>query len=218
MIATPTTTPARRRATTPTRRWRRAMLVLLQVAAGGWITAAATEAILGAHALGSSDTGLRRAAVTMSQFIDDEVLVPCALAVTYTGIMLALLTPWGLVRHKWIAVKLTITIVGLIFGTVWLGGWLADAVRATDTGELGPIVPEIIGGWILVAFLVFTLWIGVTKPWGQLNKHHRKPNAEQRQWIWVLALLVPILDTVLGLYGVAMLVFAVGYAVGRRLK
>lgn len=167
--------------------------------------AAVAESMLIFHGMKLKAEGRLRAA-EFSLFLDDELLVPCAVAVTYSGIMLATLMPWGL-RRTWVTVKLVGTIVGLIFGTVWLGGWLDEIVSAAGNGERGPVWAEMIGGWVLVAGLAIIGWIGIAKPWAK----RAGTGTERRSWVWAIAVATPVIDVALGLYGLLMLVVIIGY-------
>jgi hypothetical protein len=190
-------------------RWRQLLLGIHLISAGGWIIAAVAESMLIFHGRSMDAVGRLRAA-EFSLFLDDELLVPCAVVVTYSGIMLATLMPWGL-RRTWVTVKLVGTIVGLIFGTVWLGGWLDEVVNAAQNGDSGPVWAEMIGGWVLVAGLAVIGWIGITKPWAK----RAGTGTERRSWVWAIAVASPVFDVAFGLYGILMLAVLIGYGLLR---
>src|SRR6476661_386440 len=100
---------------TPPRRLRprtRKLLLTLHVAASvgllGTDSAVLLLAVEGAR--GADPAGTYPAA----QLIGSLLLVPLALTALLTGIVLGLLTPWGLLRHWWVALKLALTTAGAV--------------------------------------------------------------------------------------------------------
>jgi len=105
-----------------------------------------------------------------AQLIGSLVLVPAALLSLATGVLLGLLTPWGLLRHWWVTVKLALTTAGAVLSLVVL----APALTALADGAGGSsslaqrleLVPD--SGAASVVLLV-TLVLSVYKPFGRIR-------------------------------------------------
>lgn len=122
-----------------------------------------------------------------SSYTAIRIIVPVTVSVLslgmlVTGILLAITTKWGLVRHKWVLVKFTIGIILTILVYVALLPGVddipttldgsADAVRETLTTVRAnlPYPP-------IVSFLAlsFALFLSVFKPWGKTRWGSRRP-------------------------------------------
>ncbi|MEU2613973.1 hypothetical protein ABZ570_20670 [Micromonospora sp. NPDC007271] len=153
---------------------RKALLTLHLVTSLGWL-----GADLGLLALGVA--GLRGA--------DPEVVYPAAgLLVTYLfaplsvlvwliGLASALLTPWGLLRWRWVLVKFVITtaMLGLVLllltPTVRRLGELGPDLAARDRLDL--VVPPAVSSTLLIVTTVLSTY----KPWGRLVPARLSPPA-----------------------------------------
>ena len=127
----------------------------------GWMGAGAANVVLAVTAL----TVPRETARICYQLIDriDAVLViPAAFGALLSGVLLGLLTPWGLARHWWVLVKLVLTVAVIVFSTLGVGVWVLESIE-----EPGPAAwPLVWGGAAnLAAFLLMT-WASIGKPWG----------------------------------------------------
>ncbi|GLZ49889.1 hypothetical protein Acsp06_60740 [Actinomycetospora sp. NBRC 106375] len=94
--------------------------------------------------------------------IDMVLVIPAAFGALATGVVLGLLTPWGLARHWWVLVKLVLTVAVIVFSTLGVGVWVLESIERP-----GPAAwPLVWGGAAnLVAFLLMT-WASIGKPWG----------------------------------------------------
>ena len=192
---------------------RQLMVTLHVLTTVGWMTMALAQTALIMHAIGTSDKQTQRAALTMTQFLDEQVLEPAAVATAYTGLMLSALTSWGLFRFRWVAIKFAITVGGLYLGIWWLGHWLDEAVLANENGGIGPIKHSVVWGCALIAAMAFAAWLAVAKPWGQLRTNQRaRRQPETHSAVWIAALLVPFVDYALHQQGLLMLATVVAYA------
>jgi hypothetical protein len=108
-------------------------------------------------------------------------IVPLALASVAIGIINASGTPWGLMRHYWVLVKLVLTIVAAAVllheaGTV---AGLADAATSRpDPRELSSTLPHSIGGLIVLSTTVI---LSVFKPRGLTRYGWRKQQQRRPQ-------------------------------------
>ena len=135
----------------------------------------------------------RNAATAMAHVLDGRLLGPMADASAFTGIMLAVGTPWGFFRHWWVLTKFAITLVQLYLGIFLLSPALNDSVTA------GPSLPQVVGTAMMASAIAFQGWLSVAKPWGKIRAPHRAMPGTAPPWIFVA--------TVVG--GLADLAFAV---------
>lgn len=149
----------------------------------GWL-----GAIIGfiAHAvagLASQDVQIVRAAYLMMDLTGWFVLVPLSFASLLTGIVQSLGTAWGLFRHYWIIVKLSITVfatVVLLIYTRTLDNLASAAANANfsvaDLGghHHGGAASPVIHAGIALLLLVACVLLSVYKPWGKTAYGQRK--------------------------------------------
>ena len=105
-----------------------------------------------------------------AQLIGSLLLVPAALLSLTTGVLLGLLTPWGLFRHWWVTAKLLLTTAGAVLSLVVL----TPALTGLADASAGPVPLsqrlELVrdsGAASLV--LLVTLVLSVYKPFGRIR-------------------------------------------------
>jgi hypothetical protein len=141
-------------------RWRQALVFLHVISSVSWMTAAAALAIL--LGLSRADPGAATAAVAMAHHLDLYLLAVAANASATTGFVLAWTTPWGLVRHWWVAAKAAITLVQLYAGIAILSPVLDDLARGAE-----PAPAALVAGTVAMAGAVAVqAFLSVAKPWG----------------------------------------------------
>lgn len=136
----------------------------------GWFGAVAAYLALDVSTVASQDPAMLRAAYLGMEVIVRAVIVPLAVASLLTGILISLGTRWGLFRHYWVVISLTLT----VFATVVL--WLETSTVAvyartaadpsTSVAELdamGSTLLHSIGGMVV---LLVILVLNVYKPRG----------------------------------------------------
>jgi uncharacterized membrane protein len=105
--------------------------------------------------------------------IDDFLIKPAAATTFSSGVLICLLTNWGVFRHRWIVVKLVLTLGALVFGTLCLGPWLkelslitaADRLAVLDDGGYSRTFRLGAASAILQSVLLFVLvLISIFKP------------------------------------------------------
>ena len=113
----------------------RALIVLAHVLASvGWFGAVAVFLALAMWGL-SGDATAAQAAGPAMQLATVWIIVPLGLASPLTGVLLSLGTPWGLVRHYWVAFKLAMTAASMTLLIVHL-----QPVRAAaEAAHLGDV-------------------------------------------------------------------------------
>jgi hypothetical protein len=128
---------------------------------------------LGVAGLRGSDP---RTVYPAADLLGGALLVPLALAALVSGAALGLLTPWGLLRHWWVTVKLVLTTAGAVLALVVLTPALGDAAQAVRSGNALPTAQRLelvrdAGAASVV--LVSTVALSVAKPFGRLRR--RRP-------------------------------------------
>ena len=138
-----------------------------------WIGAAVCLALMNAFMKASDGTELYGINLSM-KFIDDLIIVPGAIGSLLTGLLYAIFTNWGWLKHNWIIIKWLINIFGVIFGTFWLGPWVNGLAPISKTQGLGALSnPAYLNNHHMVLFwgtfqlltLVFAVFISTLKPW-----------------------------------------------------
>jgi hypothetical protein len=102
--------------------------------------------------------------------------VPLALLALTSGLALGLLTPWGLVRYWWVAIKLALTVAGTVLALLVLVPTLGTAATAAATGaplssayRLGLVRDTAAASTVLIT----TVLLAVYKPFGRLRGRAR---------------------------------------------
>lgn len=148
-------------------RWRKALLTLHVVTAVGWLGVDLVLLTLGVAGLSGVDPAVVYPAVGL---IGRVLFVPLSVLAWLVGMITALLSPWGLVRHWWVAVKLTITTVmlGLVL--------LALYPNLTDAWVLGAALPDrerldlVMAPAVSSTLLVIATVLSTFKPWGRTRR------------------------------------------------
>jgi hypothetical protein len=150
-------------------RWRKALLVTHVVTSVGWLGADAVLLVLGIAGL--SGNGADPAVVyPAAELVCLTLIVPLSLLAWLTGVLCALGTRWGLLRHWWVTVKLAVTTVMAVLVLVALTPGVraaADAAESLSTQERGQfLVPPSVA----CTLLVFNAVLSVYKPWGRVRR------------------------------------------------
>lgn len=189
MTTSATTTRSRTAGTTTRPMWpmgrrlRRSVLVLHILSAGSWVGIDVLVAVL--VYLGM--TAEPSTAALAYQALGAVVVWPmlgAALATLATGLLLGLGTKWGLVRYRWVLVKLVITIALTVLVVVALRPSMPEAVEygeqlgagiapTRDVSDL--IFPPVVS---LVA-LSFATTLSVFKPWGRTRQRRPEPRGRR---------------------------------------
>src|SRR5687767_5512174 len=135
----------------------------------GWVGAVLVFLALASIALISEDEQTVRGAYLVMAPAAWLVLVPLAHAALVSGIALSLGTPWGLIRHYWVALTLVITAFSTVILLIYMNTFRQMAGLAADPViELGlvrnpsPLLHAILA---LVLLLTATV-LAIYKPFG----------------------------------------------------
>jgi hypothetical protein len=156
-------TPPRRLAP----RWRKLLLTTHIGSSVGLLGTDATVVLLAATGAGGHDPAVVYPA---AQLIGSLLLVPAALLSLLTGVLLAVLTPWGLFRHWWVAVKLALTSAGAVLALVVLTPTLSGLADAPGPIALAQRLELVRDSGAASLVLVGTLVLSVYKPFGRVRR------------------------------------------------
>jgi hypothetical protein len=143
---------------------RKAVLTAHVVTAVGWLGAEVIVLALAAAGLGGADPAVVYPAIGL---IGVPLLVPLALTAWAIGVVSGLGTPWGLVRYRWVLVKLVSTtvmaalVVFALRPTLVLAADLGAALPAAERQQL------VIASTVATTLLVLNTAVSVYKPWGR---------------------------------------------------
>lgn len=150
----------------------------------GWLGAVAGFLALAVAGLTSPEVQMLRAAYLAMEPITRFVIVPLALGSVLTGLVQALGTQWGLLRHYWVVVKLLLTIVAtlvLLKYTRTIGhmaGMAADETAPSAALRSLAGSPVLHASGALLVLLITTV-LSVYKPRG-MTPYGRRKHREHR--------------------------------------
>ena len=149
----------------------------------GWLGAVFVFLALAVIGLISQDERTVRGAYLLMAPAAWCVLIPLAHASLLSGIALSLGTTWGLFRHYWVVLKLTITVFATVILLIYMGtfrqmaGVAADpVVELAAVRNASPMVHAILALILLLAATV----LGVYKPFG-MTAYERRIQARHRR-------------------------------------
>jgi len=151
------------------RRARTALLTLHVVMSVGWLWLDGSLVALEAVRLFHNNPVVKGDATTATAVIV-WVLIPVVFMSLASGLVLALFTPWGLVRHWWVLVKCGIAAVLTITGSMLLLPRIQG--MAAGMGDLAELRTLIARSCALILLIVAT-GLSVMKPWGQTPRGRR---------------------------------------------
>ena len=149
----------------------------------GWIGAVLAFLALALIGLTSEDEATVRGAYLVMAPAAWFVLVPLAHASLLSGIAISLGTPWGLIRHYWVVLKLLITAFATVILLIYMGTFRQMAGLAADPiVDLGLVrnPSPVLHAILALALLLIATVLGVYKPFGMTPYGSRKQAAERR--------------------------------------
>jgi hypothetical protein len=156
-------------------RLRKFALTVHVVSSAGWIGAVAAFLALAVTGLSSDDEQLVRGVYRATELITWYVLIPLSFVSLISGIVQGLGTPWGVLLHYWVVVKLVLTVVATVVlllqvePIVYIGG-LAEETTL-ETAKLDDIRSSLVlhaTGGLLV--LLGAAVLSIYKPKGRTRR------------------------------------------------
>lgn len=154
-------------------RWRKAVLTVHVITAVGWLGTDLVQVTLGIAGLAGADPAVVYPAMGL---VGTVLFVPLSALVWLVGVVNAAVTPWGLMRHWWVVVKLALTTLMLVLVMFALRPTLSAAL------ELGAALPDaertqlVIAPSVSSTLLVIATVVSTYKPWGR-TRWRARPQA-----------------------------------------
>ncbi|MGH7481821.1 MAG: DUF2269 domain-containing protein [Longimicrobiales bacterium] len=148
----------------------------------GWIGAVIAYLALGVSAVSSQDALTVRAAWIAMEVTGWFAIVPLALAALLTGLVMSLVTPWGLFRHYWVLTTLVLTILSTLVLLLHMPtvSAMADVARAADGADLRRLGGDLLHPGIGLVVLLAIAVLNVYKPRG-LTRYGWRKQYERRE-------------------------------------
>lgn len=155
-------------------RLRKSVLVVHILAAGAWIGIDVIVAVLAVAGWLGEDPAMRGVAYqALGRFVVGPMLT-AGLVCLASGLVLGLGSKWGLIRYRWVAVKLVLNVALCTLIVVLLRPGMAEvrangqalSAGAPTTGDLsGLFFPPAVS----LTALTIAITLSVFKPWGRLR-------------------------------------------------
>jgi hypothetical protein len=148
-------------------RWRKAVLTLHVVTAVGWLGVDLVLLTFGIVGLTGADPDLVYPAQSL---IGRLLFTPLSVLVWLIGVVNAIFTPWRLLKHWWVVVKLLLTTLMLVLVLFLLYPGL------TEAGELAADLPRpdqinmVVAPSVSTSLLIFATVLSTYKPWGRVRR------------------------------------------------
>ena len=157
---------------------RKAVLTAHVSSSVGWLGAIAAFLALSIAGLTRQDVQLVRAVELGMVWIGWTVLVPLSFASLFTGLLQALGTEWGLLRHYWVVAKLLMNVFANVVLLMFVQSLGSPSYARSDAPPVHAVVA-------LVLLLLATI-LSVYKPRGVTpygwRKQRERRLAAQRRW------------------------------------
>lgn len=159
-------------------RTQRRLLVTLHVALSvGWLGVSMVMLTLAITARASQPGGPARSAYWAMRLLADVLLIPLSLSVLLIGLAVAAISPWGLLRHRWVLVKLIATCAAVTLSLLALPAMTRiayqDAAWHALAAERDAGTRLIIASSVSVALYLSLTAVSVLKPWGPTRRGRR---------------------------------------------
>jgi len=160
------------------KRWLLSAHLLCTVA---WLGAGLCSLIFNLTALFTTDPHLLTAAYVFADILDKAILRGGAIGALITGVLLSVLTQWGLFRFYWIIIKEMVSMLCLIIGVI-MSDWNDEAISLTVRWGLQALHQPLyltdrtlmfLGIFFQLVSLSGIIVISVFKPWGQRKRAQR---------------------------------------------
>jgi hypothetical protein len=165
-------------------RARRLALTLHVGVSVGWLGAVLAFLVLAVRGLRSADPVEVQASYIAMDLVAWQAILPLSLASLASGLVQGLGTPWGVLRHYWVAAKLLITLAATAFLLLHLQpvAHLGEAAREGPLDEGGHAATRlqlVVNAAGAAAGLACALLLSVLKPKG-LTRRGRRHLAAQK--------------------------------------
>jgi uncharacterized membrane protein len=158
---------------------RKLLLVTHLVGAIGFFGSSLAVLVLTAAGANGADA---KTVYPAAQMLTVWLILPLAIVALVTGVTQATLSPWGLTRYWWVAIKLLITVVLAVFIFVTIYPRIASAAGSALGHSAQPVTgaerSRILSSWPFVcALLIVNLFLAIYKPRRRLRSGGRQHDA-----------------------------------------
>jgi hypothetical protein len=138
--------------------------------------------ILSLTAANTTDEGVLKACYIGMHVLAGSTVQGSTIATLVTGILLSVLTQWGLFKFYWMIAKEGLTLVSILLGPVGMYYWTLKAVTLTNAEGLGALQDPAfhvnsnqlwIGIFLQILSIAAMFVLSVFKPWGQRAQKKR---------------------------------------------
>jgi hypothetical protein len=147
---------------------RRSLLIAHIAVSVSWLGLTVGLLTLGIAAFLTGDPAMAHIATGAMKIFGDWLVAPVALLSLLSGLVLALGTPWGLARHRWVWTKFWLTLIATSLSIFSLR---PDISEAASTGVVD--IDLVIAPSVATATYLFIIAISVLKPWGLTGRGRR---------------------------------------------
>ncbi|MFD4947541.1 DUF2269 domain-containing protein [Streptomyces sp. NPDC058239] len=147
---------------------RRSLLVAHVAVSVSWLGLTVGLLTLGITAFLTGDPANAQAATRAMKIFGDWLVVPVALLSLLSGLVLALGTPWGLARHRWVWTKFWLTLITAALSIFSLRPGINEAATRGSVDIDLVIAPS-----VATATYLFITAVSVLKPWGLTRRGRR---------------------------------------------
>ncbi|MGH3971780.1 MAG: hypothetical protein ACRDS9_00405 [Pseudonocardiaceae bacterium] len=159
------------------RRARAALLTVHVAVSVGWLGLDGALVALEVTTLTSGDPAVQSGIAAATGALASWVLIPVVFTSLVSGLVLALSTPWGLVRHWWVLAKCGIAVTLTATGLALMLPRLDQVV----TGDGEPVqLQTLLARSLALILLLAATGLSVVKPWGK-TPHGRAAHATGRR-------------------------------------
>lgn len=147
----------------------------------GWIGAVVAYLALGIAARTSGEAETVRGAWVAMELVGWYAIVPLAVGALVTGVVVALTTRWGLLRHWWVVFSLALTTFSVVVLVLHMPtvSSIADEARSADPARLDVLGGDLGHPGIGLGVLLAVLVLNVYKPRG-MTRYGRRAAGRSR--------------------------------------
>jgi hypothetical protein len=159
------------------KKWQRHLLLTIHMMFSGiMLGSMAIFLILNITAAATGDPDVFRACYQVMHILADSSIRASTIGTVASGVLLSVLTHWGLVRYYWIIAKELLTLCAIAINFVGMHIWSLKAVQMSASEGLDALQnPEFMANRLFlfagVAFQIISLvamfLLSVYKPWGK---------------------------------------------------
>jgi hypothetical protein len=160
--------------------WRKAALAVHVASSVGWLGAVVTYLTIALIAITTPEVAVLRDLTALMERLVWLVIVPFDLLSLASGLVCALVSPWGLLRHYWVSTKLVLNLVTTVFlfgYTLEVGQSARIAARPKPTDAEVQALREpmnVAHAVVALGLLLVTVVLAVYKPRGLTRYGQRK--------------------------------------------